>query len=107
MRVEQIRPFEVLSYIEETQCFVLDLRSQEEFRRGHLPRAVHINIEEIENGSFTYPKNKKILIYCLHGGQSLYAAGILKKRGYQVRNLSGGYEAYERLQKRKDSFDKQ
>ena len=39
----------------------------------------------------TLPKDQPIFVYCLSGGRSSQAAELLKKEGYQVTELKGGY----------------
>ena len=63
---------------------VLDVRTEEEFLKGHLANAVRIPYNELEQRAFAElpDKNATIVIYCKSGRRSLIAAEILAKLGY-------------------------
>ena len=67
---------------------IVDVRSIEEFRSGHIKNAVNVplpNINEID-----IPKDKKIIVYCRSGSRSTTAAGELQKLGYKyIYNMGG------------------
>jgi rhodanese-related sulfurtransferase len=64
-----------------------------EFGGGHLPKAENIDFRSADfaNQIKTLPKDQPIFVYCLSGGRSAQAAELLKKEGYQVTELKGGY----------------
>ena len=96
--VQQVWASRVVDYIRKNNCFVIDLRSKEDFEKGHLPKAVSITVDEIEQGLFQVSKKLPIVVYCASGGDSLKIARLLSMRGYMVYNLAGGYDAYKRNQ---------
>ena len=63
---------------------VVDVRSLEEYNEGHIPNAISIPLETIENEAETKLKNKDdlILVYCRSGRRSREAALRLIKKGY-------------------------
>lgn len=63
----------------------IDLREQEDYKAGHIERAVNISPEQISAGiyGFTLPKNAHIVAYCYSGARSNTAINILKTQGYQ------------------------
>lgn len=72
---------------------VLDVRTDEEFKSGHLQGAVNMNVndpdfaEHIKQLDTTQP----LFVYCLAGGRSAKAADILKDMGFPaVYNMEGG-----------------
>lgn len=72
---------------------VIDVRSPEEYREGHLPGVINIpsNVLESEIGRLAPDKNCVLLLHCLSGGRSGMATHTLKRLGYkQVFNL-GSY----------------
>lgn len=95
----QVWPENVLEFIQTKNCFVMDVREESEFRKGHLPKAVHVEEEEIVSGEFTLSKKIPVLVYCDEGSRSIQIARQLIMKGYRVYNLAGGYEAYLRHQK--------
>ena len=63
---------------------VVDVRSLEEYNEGHIPNAISIPLETIENEPETKLKNKDdlILVYCRSGRRSREAALRLIEKGY-------------------------
>jgi thioredoxin len=76
---------------------VLDVRTADEFRSGHLKNALQanwLNKTEFAERTQHLDKNKPVYIYCLSGGRSAAAAEALRAQGYQVTNLQGGINAW-------------
>lgn len=63
---------------------VIDVRSPEEFRSGHLSAAINIPLNEIESALPLQVKDKDqvLLLYCQSGMRSTMAAKKLKGMGY-------------------------
>ena len=74
---------------------VLDVREPFEFRRGHIPGALHIPLGLLRQRMKELPKDKEIWAYCYVGQRSYVAARALRQYGYRAKNLSGGYRSYE------------
>jgi rhodanese-related sulfurtransferase len=71
--------------------FLLDVRTPEEYRQGHLQGAVLIPISEIEKRVGDVPPNKKIVVYCAVGSRSRQVAGFLTSKGYrEVYDMKDG-----------------
>lgn len=101
--VQQIWASRVVEYIQSHNCFVMDLREVLAFRRGHLPKAVQVDAEDVEENRFSFPKDVPIVVYCDEGSVSLRVARLLSMRGYYVYNLAGGYEAFLRYQEKSET----
>ena len=74
---------------------LIDVRSNQEYREGHLIGAVNIPDFEIRNRlPREFPKkNQQIVLYCQYGGRSRNAMTELNKMGYtNVYNLYGGLD---------------
>ncbi len=72
---------------------LIDVRTPGEYEEGHLKDAVNIDINsgDFEQKLAKLDKNKPVLVYCLSGGRSGSAAGILNGMGFkEVYNLNGG-----------------
>lgn len=78
----------------DRKALLLDIRSEEEFRRGHLPTAVHCQEENLRELFEQEPDLAKIL-YCNYGNYSLKMAVELSEEGYEVYSIVGGYHAYD------------
>lgn len=71
----------------ETQTqkvIVVDVRTLEEYNEGHIPNAISVPLETIENKAEAKLKNKDdlILVYCRSGRRSREAALKLIEKGY-------------------------
>ncbi len=67
-------------------AMIVDVRSQGEFKSGHIKGAVNIPLPEIASSLNKIPKNKVIITCCASGMRSGSAKGILKSKGYDVHN---------------------
>ena len=72
---------------------VLDVRSPEEFGRGHLRGAVNIPIGALREHMDALDKGRKLLAYCWVGYRGYLAYRVLKQNGFEVVNLDGGLKA--------------
>lgn len=73
----------------ENGAIVIDVRSDEEYKSGHIKGAINIPVDEIEN--ITYDKDDTIILYCATGVRSANAVNILADMGYtSLYNLDGG-----------------
>ena len=76
-------------------AILIDVRSNQEYREGHLQGAINIPDFEINNRvQREIPKkNQLIVLYCQYGGRSKSAMMMMKKMGYtNVYNLYGGLD---------------
>ena len=74
---------------------LVDVRSAQEYREGHLQGAINIPDFEINNRiQREIPKkNQLIILYCQYGERSKSAMRIMKNMGYtNVYNLFGGLD---------------
>ena len=81
---------------EADKCFVLDIRTPEEFALGGVDGAMNIELDQLRENLDQIPTDKKIYIYCGVGLRGYVAARILKQSGFnEVYNLSGGLKVYK------------
>jgi rhodanese-related sulfurtransferase len=84
--------------IADTNVVVLDVRTADEFKAGHIERAINIDQYEsdfMEKAMAKLPKDRTIAIYCRSGKRSANAAGKLASEGYKIVNLKGGILAWQ------------
>lgn len=75
----------------------LDVRTEKEFKSGHIPGAIHIprGLLEFQIENKISDKNKEIVVYCKTGGRASLATFTLVRMGYKnVKNLDGGWKAW-------------
>ena len=73
---------------------IIDIRSIEKYNSRHIPNSINIPLEKLLINYNKYlDKNKKYYIYCQKGIQSRKLCQLLKNNGFDVINITGGYEA--------------
>jgi rhodanese-related sulfurtransferase len=78
---------------------ILDVRTEREFRGGHLEGAVLIPVQEIQRrvGELAGNEERPVLVYCRSGNRSTVAAKVLVDAGFeQVINLRKGIKEWNR-----------
>lgn len=74
---------------------IIDIRNNQSFNNNHIPNAINIPYEKlIVNPNNYLERTKKYYIYCQKGITSKKITSILNNMGYQVINISGGYEEW-------------
>ena len=82
---------------ENSNYIILDVRTIEEYKEGHIPNAICIPNETIgeDTKNLFKDKNQLILIYCRSGNRSKQAAEKLQKLGYTNLIEFGGIIDWE------------
>ncbi|MDH4161392.1 MAG: rhodanese-like domain-containing protein [Nitrospirota bacterium] len=77
---------------------LLDVRSDKEFKQGHIPGSIHIPLEEVGSKAKKLRKDKELVVYCQSGNRSIWAIKRLMGMGFtNLHNLKGGYHAWKRI----------
>ncbi len=81
---KKITSDEAKNIMSTQSAIVVDVRSLEEYNEGHIPNAISVPLETIENEAEAKLKNKDdlILVYCRSGRRSREAALRLIEKGY-------------------------
>ncbi len=78
-----------------TNINIIDIRSREKYNDNHIPNSINIPFNEIIlNLDKYFNKNELYYIYCQKGIMSQKACIMLSNLGYNVVNISGGYESW-------------
>jgi len=82
---------------------LIDVRTPEEFNRGHLPGAINIPYTEIRQniGRLTRDRQARIVLYCRSGRRSGIAQKTLVDMGYTSVINAGSYDELKKLRFRK------
>ena len=75
------------------EAAIIDVRTPEEFEKGHLEAAKNIdwNGSTFDSEITAIDKTKPVFVYCLSGGRSVSAAELMRKNGFkEVYELDGG-----------------
>ncbi len=83
--------------ITKPDVVLLDVRTADEFKEGHIENALNIDVKQDDFMEKTkaLPKDKTIAVYCRSGKRSANAADKLASEGYKVVNLLGGIIAWK------------
>lgn len=79
----------------EEKPYILDVRTIEEYNLSHIDGAINIPLDELRENLKKLDKSKEIVVHCHSGLRSYLACRILKQKGYNVKNLIGGYIMYD------------
>lgn len=97
LRFETISPKDADRYIKNKRALIIDLRSMEQYEKGHIENAINIPFDRMEKQYDRMPKDLMLILYCQTGGTSLLAAKELYDRGHVVKAVVGGYEGYKKI----------
>ena len=83
-------------YDASPQALLLDVRTEQEYKQGHIPGSRNVPLHSIEDIlALTQSKHIPLFVYCYSGARSRRAVQELHHLGYtDVRNL-GGIAAYQ------------
>lgn len=88
---------EFKTLISQKSPLILDVRTDNEFKDGHLKDAVLIPVQVLENqlDKISQHKNRPIAVYCRSGNRSTVASQILVKNGFkEIYNLRPGIKGW-------------
>ena len=84
-------------YQKANDALLIDVRTKEEFSRGHIPGAINHNVDELRALLPTLDPSRKYIIYCQVGLRGYLANKILSNHGFDTVNLQGGYHLWNKL----------
>jgi hydroxyacylglutathione hydrolase len=78
-----------------TAPVILDVRSEWEFGRGHVPGATHVPFWKVAAHIDKIPAGRtdQVVVYCGHGPRAQWAAAALRKGGFENVVLLDGHWA--------------
>ena len=79
----------------ESEGVLIDVRSENAFKKGHLPMAINIPFEEIMDEKFNIEKEQPVFLYCDTGSTSMLAAKKLDSVGIHAYSVVGGIMFYK------------
>ena len=84
--------------INRSDAIVVDLRSAEDYAKGHILGAKSIPLADLERraGELDKHKAKPVILHCADGNRAGGAVAALRKKGFDnVHNLTGGFTAWQ------------
>lgn len=93
-KVKGVARGEATRLINKEDAVVVDLRSRDDFRKGHIANAINLTASEIKNGSLGELEKHKaqpVIVVCANGTSSREPAENLSKAGFEnVYTLKDG-----------------
>ena len=86
--------------LQNDSFIVIDVRTIDEYKDGHIESAIHIPIDTISENLNQIPQDKIILLYCRSGTRSQNATEYLKNSHYQAFNLGSFFHLSDNLIKK-------
>ena len=79
----------------DKNAVLLDVRTVDEFSRGHINGFKNIPVDELRKRINEVEKGKPVYLICQSGLRSYIASRILEGNGYETYNFSGGFRFYD------------
>jgi len=95
--LEPITRDDLLKKVRKGLVTIIDVRPEEEFNSGHLPKAINMPLINLKKGLKELPRNKEIVAYC-RGPYCILAfeaVDQLRAKGFKARRLEGGYPEWK------------
>ena len=88
---------EAKDLIKMGKVILADIRDGQSYTQAHIPDAIHLTDENLDEFRKKTGQDETIIIYCYHGINSLGAAQAFVNMGYRnVYSLIGGFSEYSK-----------
>ena len=94
-KIKQFYYNQLMTLKSDDTATLLDVRQPLEYRRGHVDGFINIPLDELRERISELDRNKPVFVICHSGMRSYLACCILRSKGYNCYNFSGGYRFYE------------
>lgn len=88
----------ILKGADQDTCIILDVRTPDEYARGHIKGSVNENYFSPEFRSIIskLDRDKKYLVYCAQGTRGSRTMNLMRDLGFSdVTNIQGGISAWQ------------
>lgn len=96
VHIENINIRRIMEVAVSENAIIIDVRSGEAFQKGHIPMAINVPMQELQNGRTNFPRGRTLIFYCESGATSMVAARMMAERGYRTFNAVGGIRQYNK-----------
>ena len=95
--LEAIASAELMARLRDDTVTLLDVRPDDEFRAGHLPGALQVDLAELELRLGELPTDREIVAYCRgpYCVLSFEAVSLLRAHGLPARRLVDGFPEWK------------
>jgi phage shock protein E len=85
---------EELEDIIKKGALIIDVRTQKEYKEGHIAGSLNISLDEIKQAMSWLIKDVPIILVCTSGISSAFAKKILEKNGYEKVYNGGSWNNF-------------
>ena len=89
-------PAQLAKRIESGEVQLVDVRSEIEWAAGRIAGAQHRFLGRLPDHLEEIDRNKTVVLQCRSGSRSAIAASLLQTAGFDVINMTGGYQAWQK-----------
>lgn len=97
--VSEIPPEDVKAKLEDDDVQIVDIRSESEYERGHIPGAINVPMAELATKIDEYDWGEDVVVACPIGQSSVQAARLIGSYEHvdsdAVASMEGGYREWE------------
>ena len=81
----------VAQFQQASNAMLVDVRTPEEYRDGHIPGSINVPLQQIEDIDLEVSDmSTPLFVYCRSGARSRQATAMLQEKGYaEVHNIGG------------------
>ena len=95
LSINEINIQKVKEMGENDSATIVDIRDSASFQSGHIPNALHLSDDTVQEFISDTDKEKPLVVYCYHGISSQGAAAYFSEQGFkEVSSMIGGFEAW-------------
>lgn len=95
-----VTPLELAELLERDEAVVVDVRTPQEFRNGHIPGALNVPLSEVPSRGeevLATARGRMVVLYCRSGRRAGIAEPILADHGVrEIHHLTGQMSGWAR-----------
>jgi rhodanese-related sulfurtransferase len=94
---ELISVHTAIQWVNKRNAQIVDIRSVEEYKTGHIANSKHLPLAELDGGisKLRLDARKPVILVCLSGSRANTAVGKFKKAGFdELACMEGGISAW-------------
>jgi hydroxyacylglutathione hydrolase len=87
---------DVTAQLRRDHAVVLDVRSEGEWKSGHVPDSLNVPLGSLEQRLGEVPRDRPVIVHCQTGARAAMAASLLRARGLpDIRLFFGGFAEWQ------------